>query len=596
MKREGTPIERFDSNKVRALLAYLIIESHQPHRREVLATIFWGDKPERTARRNLSQAIYNLRQLLSSLSKQVLEVTPQTIRFVSQEHLQVDMLLFDHHLATMKQHRQLHSGVLCDDCRRWLTEATHLYRGDLLAGINLENSLAFEDWIRLKREIFRREIIEALYTLADGQQQQGNYEDALKSLDHLLEIDPLQEQAYRKMMRLLAVTERRSEALRRYERCRQILWDELGVEPEADTQTLYHHLASTPDNNTDLRNRRNDYLRWTPLDSQHWNNAQTLEVVAQVERNRGDYASARARLDEALQIYEATTDHAGTARVLTLMGLTARDQGRFLEAERLIRQARTIYFDLGDRYSVAQAEGALGRLLTFSGKFSQAVSLIQSALAIYRTMGLHQQETYFSIGLALHLLLMGDYEEARVTAQRGMQLSYAIQDQLTICFGMSLLGAAAIAQDRLDQAENLLNHALVLANAVGRPEELGSILANLGYLLVKNDELARARIHLLDGLQLVSKSHNFASAMFVLPAAALFLHANGETKRASNIHAVCARFAFFHRSAYFSLLFEPTFGKVTQRRLDEASIDEGIKHLWSTVYEVATHLRGSGYA
>jgi DNA-binding SARP family transcriptional activator len=54
----------FESNKVRALLAYLALESSQPHSRESLATLFWPDKKERRARRNLTQGLYNLRQVI----------------------------------------------------------------------------------------------------------------------------------------------------------------------------------------------------------------------------------------------------------------------------------------------------------------------------------------------------------------------------------------------------------------------------------------------------------------------------------------------------------------------------------------------------
>ena len=60
----GQEIAGFDSDKVRALLAYLAIESDRPHRREALAGLLWPERPERTARHNLSQALFNLRTLL----------------------------------------------------------------------------------------------------------------------------------------------------------------------------------------------------------------------------------------------------------------------------------------------------------------------------------------------------------------------------------------------------------------------------------------------------------------------------------------------------------------------------------------------------
>ena len=57
----GEPVTAFESDKVRALLAYLAVESDRPHRRERLVGLPWPNWPERSARQNLSQALYNLR-------------------------------------------------------------------------------------------------------------------------------------------------------------------------------------------------------------------------------------------------------------------------------------------------------------------------------------------------------------------------------------------------------------------------------------------------------------------------------------------------------------------------------------------------------
>ena len=51
----GQPITRFDSDKVLALLAYLVVEAACPHRRQALAGLLWPSSPERSARQSLSQ-------------------------------------------------------------------------------------------------------------------------------------------------------------------------------------------------------------------------------------------------------------------------------------------------------------------------------------------------------------------------------------------------------------------------------------------------------------------------------------------------------------------------------------------------------------
>src|SRR4051812_22416592 len=64
--RDDQSVIGFESDKGRALLAYLLIETARPHRREALAALFWPDQTDRAGRQSLRQALYTLRHTLSS--------------------------------------------------------------------------------------------------------------------------------------------------------------------------------------------------------------------------------------------------------------------------------------------------------------------------------------------------------------------------------------------------------------------------------------------------------------------------------------------------------------------------------------------------
>ncbi len=66
---DGKPVTRFDSDKVRALPAYLAVEADRPHRREKLAGLLWPDRPERSARTNLRSALGRTGQAREHLSE-----------------------------------------------------------------------------------------------------------------------------------------------------------------------------------------------------------------------------------------------------------------------------------------------------------------------------------------------------------------------------------------------------------------------------------------------------------------------------------------------------------------------------------------------
>ena len=67
---DGAPLTCFESNKVRALLAYLMVESDRPHSREALATLLWPDRPQQAAMTYLRNALADLRQLFGDRQAQ----------------------------------------------------------------------------------------------------------------------------------------------------------------------------------------------------------------------------------------------------------------------------------------------------------------------------------------------------------------------------------------------------------------------------------------------------------------------------------------------------------------------------------------------
>src|SRR5512142_2699891 len=92
---------RFRSDKTRALLAYLAVEADRPHRREALLGILWPDESDQTARHNLRQTLYSLRQTIGDASAKppYLYVTRDEIQFNPASHFALDVAHFNAHLA-----------------------------------------------------------------------------------------------------------------------------------------------------------------------------------------------------------------------------------------------------------------------------------------------------------------------------------------------------------------------------------------------------------------------------------------------------------------------------------------------------------------
>ena len=113
-----------------------------------------------------------------------------------------------------------------------------------MAGFSIPDSPAFEEWLLLERERLHRLVITALDRLITAYDQTHAYDQALSYAWQAVELDPWREEAQRGLMRSLALTGRRSEALAQYESCRRLLQTELGTEPVAETRRLYQQNSS----------------------------------------------------------------------------------------------------------------------------------------------------------------------------------------------------------------------------------------------------------------------------------------------------------------------------------------------------------------
>ena len=232
---DGEPV-RFESDKGRALLAYLVVESEGSHRREKLAGLLWPGWTEPSARNNLRHTLAVLRKSIGDreASPPVLNVTHQTAQFNTESDAWADVTAF----AQLLQAAKSPDG---QTIQRW-EKAVDLYQGDLLQDFSLPDSPEFEEWALLSREQFRRQVMDTLHRMAEALGERGEYERALKHAWRQTELDPWREEAHLQVMRLLALSGRRSEALAQYRTCCRLLAEELGVEPAEGTTRLYKEI------------------------------------------------------------------------------------------------------------------------------------------------------------------------------------------------------------------------------------------------------------------------------------------------------------------------------------------------------------------
>jgi DNA-binding SARP family transcriptional activator/predicted ATPase len=237
---DGVLISSFESDKVRALLAYLAHEHDRTHRRDTLAGLFWPESDQRRARQNLSQALYNLRRTLGEHTR-LLSSTGQEICLHVNDLVWLDTLEFHKGYQACQTHP--HERIeFCTTCQVELERIAGLYRAEMLAGLYLDGCEAFEHWLGSLRSYYHNQVGRVWEWLAAGAELRHNDEAGIEACQNLLHLDPYNEDVLRRLMRLLARSIGRNEALLVYIDFRKFLHQEMGLPPEVETTRLYESL------------------------------------------------------------------------------------------------------------------------------------------------------------------------------------------------------------------------------------------------------------------------------------------------------------------------------------------------------------------
>lgn len=230
-------LERKLPIKVQELLCYLLIHRQQPHPREALAEMLWGDQPNGQSRRYLSKALWQLQMALSPSSdfkESVLNVEPDWIKVNPEAAFWFDVGAFENASSLMQNHTgwQLDADQVSE-----LERAVEWYQGDLLEGW-------YHDWCLIERERLQLLYVNMLEKLMHSCEAKGTFEAGQEYGFRILRYDRAHERTHRRLMRLLYLAGNRTGALRQYQRCCQILQEELGVTPSKRTEALYDQIRN----------------------------------------------------------------------------------------------------------------------------------------------------------------------------------------------------------------------------------------------------------------------------------------------------------------------------------------------------------------
>ena len=217
---DGPPVPV--AGALQPFLALLGLERDMACDRDRLIDSLWPDTAADRGRRRLNTTVWRCRRLLGGQRDEVIVANRSGYIALDPTAIEVDV-----HAVARALSDDRRAAAARGDARAVdeLREAVLIDAAQFLAG-------NFDDWVVRTRHQLELAVVKGVETLLAVAAAPS---DAIEWAELLVQLDPLREDAHRRLIRLYAETGRRADALRQYDVCARNLDDDLGVEPLVET-------------------------------------------------------------------------------------------------------------------------------------------------------------------------------------------------------------------------------------------------------------------------------------------------------------------------------------------------------------------------
>jgi predicted ATPase/DNA-binding SARP family transcriptional activator len=208
---------------------FFLLVSSPPLTKEQIGAALWPDLAPRQLGNALHTGLRGLRRALGDPGWVV--YSGGKYAFNADLESDCDLIAFERALAKASQAKPAAAALPL------LERAIGVYGGDFLAGV------AAGDWVLARREELRRRYESALLAASRLQAGAGRLRPAVTMLRRAVAHEPLNETAHRELMSCLARQGETARAISHYHELAEMLDEQLGVPPAAQTTALYRKLV-----------------------------------------------------------------------------------------------------------------------------------------------------------------------------------------------------------------------------------------------------------------------------------------------------------------------------------------------------------------
>jgi len=265
--------------------------------------------------------------------------------------------------------------------------------------------------------------------------------------------------------------------------------------------------------------------------------AANLDGLGLVARNQGDYAAALSYQEQALALLEPLGNRAGEASNLGNLGLVAWNQGNYVAARDYLEQSRNINRKIGDRAGEATNLNGLGLLARNQGDYEASNAYFEEALRINEEIGSRDRAAANLNGIGLVRLDQGEYDAARSYKMRSLEINREIGNRMGEAINLYFLGQVSRYQGPAWEARIYMEQSLAINREIGNRMGQASNLYGLSLVALDEGDLDAARAYLDEALKLYLALGQNQAIAESLEAFAALAKAHRDFDRATRLYA-----------------------------------------------------------
>ncbi|HEX8917344.1 MAG TPA: tetratricopeptide repeat protein, partial [Chloroflexota bacterium] len=217
-----------------------------------------------------------------------------------------------------------------------------------------------------------------------------------------------------------------------------------------------------------------------------------LNALALLAWRQGDYATARAHLDDSLTILGQADSPSALAEALHALGHVVFEGGDYAGAEALFEESRSRYQDLGDAWNTIPLIGDLGMVAYHRGSYVEAKRIFEETHRLSKQYGLTDRMADALNRWGDLARLSNDLDQAQTLYEQSWVLWKEARGMPGVASALHKLSQLRRHRGEMDDAMALLRESVHLQQELGNKQGIAECLAGFGGLAYDRGDPKRA--------------------------------------------------------------------------------------------------------